>query len=67
MTQMIGQENVGMEIEDTLCLDAKPRPAWKLIDKCVECFDFDEKHYLLVQKDDISESDLINYQAFRFR
>jgi len=27
----------------------------------------DEKHYLLVQKDDISESDLINYQAFRFR
>jgi len=44
---MIGQENIGMEIEDTLCLDAKPRPAWKLIDKCIECFDFDEKHYLL--------------------
>ena len=47
MTQMIGQENVGMEIEDTLCLDAEPRPIWKLIDKCVECFEEDEKHYLL--------------------
>ena len=27
----------------------------------------DEKHYLLVQGDDISESDLINYQTFRSR
>ena len=47
MTQMIGQKSIGIEIDETLLWEMHPIPIWKLVYKCMECIDEDERHYLL--------------------